>query len=154
MPGSRFLDLYAGSGAVGIEALSRGAATVTFVESDSKAIKLLQKNLQACQLLNQAQVRVGQTTTFLKRTDWWDGPYDILFADPPYAALDELEILTHAWRPGLLSENATVIIEQDSRTTVPASIDHATLVRRYVYGDTALYLYRVSPSEATESTAS
>ena len=149
--GGRFLDLYAGTGAVGIEALSRGASAVTFVESDPKAVQLLQENLRACQLLDRAQVRVGQTATFLERKDWWGGPYDILFADPPYAALDELEILIHAWRPGLLSENAAVIIEQDSRNKLPASIDHAALVRRYVYGDTALYLYGLSTSASTAS---
>jgi len=151
VPGSRFLDLYAGTGAVGIEALSRGASTVTFVESDPKALQLLQKNLRTCQLLDRAQVRVGQAAAFLERKDWWGGPYDVLFADPPYAALDELDILIHAWRPGLLSEHAAMIIEQDSRTELPASIDHAALVRRYVYGDTALYLYGLSPTESTAS---
>ena len=59
--GSRFLDLYAGTGAVGIEALSRGATSVTFVESDPKAVQLLQKNLRACQLLDRVQVRLGKT---------------------------------------------------------------------------------------------
>lgn len=149
--GARFLDLYAGTGAVGIEALSRGASSVTFVESDPKAVQLLRKNLQTCQLLERAQIRVGRTAAFLDRKDWWGTPYDVLFADPPYAAVDELEILIHAWRPGLLSEHATVIIEQDSRTTLPTSIDHASLMRRYQYGDTALYLYGLSTSELTAS---
>ena len=151
MSGGRFLDLYAGTGAVGIEALSRGASAVTFVESDPKAVQLLRKNLRTCQLLDRAQVRIGQTAGFLDQKDWWGGPYDVLFADPPYAALDELEIVIHAWRPGLLSEHATVIIEQDSRTELPASINHAALVRRYVYGDTALYLYGVTTSELAAS---
>jgi 16S rRNA G966 N2-methylase RsmD len=114
-------------------------------------LQLLQKNLRTCQLLDRAHVRAGQTATFLERKDWWGGPYDVLFADPPYAALDELNILIHAWRPGLLSEHAVVIIEQDSRTEMPASIDHAALIRRYVYGDTALYLYGLSPTESTAS---
>ena len=149
--GSRFLDLYAGTGAVGIEALSRGASAVTFVESDPTAVQLLQKNLRTCQLLDRAQVHVGEAAAFLGRKDWWGGPYDVLFADPPYAALDELDVLIHAWRPGLLSEHATVIIEQDSRTELPASIDHAALVRRYQYGDTALYLYGLSTSASTAS---
>ena len=147
--GGRFLDLYAGTGAVGIEALSRGASAVTFVESDPKAVQLLRENLRTCQLLDRAQVRLGQTAAFFDQKGCWSGPYDVLFADPPYAALDELEIIIHAWRPGLLSEHATMIIEQDSRTELPASIDHAALVRRYVYGDTALYLYSVSTSEST-----
>src|SRR2546426_693260 len=149
--GGRFLDLYAGTGAVGIEALSRGASAVTFVESDPKAVELLQKNLRTCQLLDRAQICEGQAAAFLERKDWWGDPYDVLFADPPYAALDELDILIHAWRPGLLSERAVVIIEQDSRTELPASIDHAALVRRYVYGDTALYLYGMSTSKSTAS---
>jgi len=149
--GGRFLDLYAGTGAVGIEALSRGALAVTFVESDPTAVQLLQGNLRTCQLHDRALVRVGQTATFLERKDWWGPPYDVLFADPPYTALGELDILTHAWRPGLLSECATVIIEHDSRTKLPVSIDHAVLVRRYVYGDTALSLYDVSTSASTAS---
>jgi 16S rRNA (guanine966-N2)-methyltransferase len=149
--GSRFLDLYAGTGAVGIEALSRGAATVTFVESDPKTVRLLQKNLRTCQLLDRARIRPIQTAAFLEQKDNWSGPYDILFADPPYAALAELAIMRHAWRPGLLSECATVIIEEASRTGSPTSIDHASLVRRYRYGDTALSLYSVSASESTAS---
>jgi 16S rRNA (guanine(966)-N(2))-methyltransferase RsmD len=149
--GGRFLDLYAGTGAVGIEALSRGATSVTFVESDPKAVQLLRRNLRVCQLLDRVQIRVEKTAAFLDQKECWGGPYDVLFADPPYAALNELEIVTHAWRPGLLSEHATVIIEQDSRTEMPTSIDHASLVRRYLYGDTALYLYGVSTSEPSAS---
>jgi 16S rRNA (guanine(966)-N(2))-methyltransferase RsmD len=149
--GGRFLDLYAGTGAVGIEALSRGALAVTFVESDLRAVQLLQKNLQTCQLFDRAQVRVAQAAAFLERKDWWGGPYDVLFGDPPYAAPDELDVLIHAWRPGLLSEHAAVMIEHDSRTKLPTSIDHAALVRRYIYGDTALYLYGVSTSASVAS---
>ena len=149
--GGRFLDLYAGTGAVGIEALSRGATSVTFVESDPKAVRLLRRNLQICQLLDRVQIRIEKTATFLDQKECWDGPYDVLFADPPYAALDELEVMMHSWRPGLFSEHATMIFEQDSRTKLPATIDHASLLRRYVYGDTALYLYGLSTAQSTAS---
>jgi 16S rRNA (guanine966-N2)-methyltransferase len=149
--GARFLDLYAGTGAVGIEALSRGASAVTFVESDPKVTQLLQNNLRTCQLLGRAQVHLGQTAAFLDQQDSWDSPYDVLFADPPYAALDELEVMMHSWRPGLLSEHATMIFEQDSRTELPTTIDHASLLRRYVYGDTALYLYGLSTAQSSAS---
>jgi 16S rRNA G966 N2-methylase RsmD len=114
-------------------------------------VQLLQKNLQTCQLFDRAQVRVAQAAAFLERKDWWGGPYDVLFGDPPYAAPDELDVLIHAWRPGLLSEHAAVMIEHDSRTKLPTSIDHAALVRRYIYGDTALYLYGVSTSASVAS---
>ena len=148
--GGRILDLYAGTGAVGIEALSRGASAVTFVESDPRAVELLQKNLRSCRLFERAQVRMGSVAAFLQRKDWWVGPYDVLFADPPYTAPEEVDVLIHACRPGLLSEHAALMIEHDSRTEFPASIDHARLVRRYVYGDTALYLYNVfTPTSLT-----
>ena len=149
--GSRFLDLYAGTGAVGIEALSRGASAVTFVESDPKAVQLLRKNLMTCQLLDRSQVWTERTASFLDHKDRWGGPYDVLFADPPYADLNELDIMIHAWRPGLLSERATVIIEQEAHAELPSTIGHATLMRRYQYGDTALYLYGMSTSESTAS---
>lgn len=149
--GSRFLDLYAGTGAVGIEALSRGASAVTFVEADPKVVVLLRNNLRTCQLLDRGQVWTERTAAFLDRKDWWSGPYDVLFADPPYADPDELEIMIRAWRPGLLSENATMIIEQDAHAELPSSIGPAAFVRRYRYGDTALFVYAVSTSEPTAS---
>jgi 16S rRNA (guanine966-N2)-methyltransferase len=141
VPGSRFLDLYAGTGAVGIEAFSRGAAIVTFVESDLNAAQLMRKNLTTCQLLERADVRVATAKSFLQRSDWWKGPYDILFADPPYADSDQEELIRAARQSGLLSDHALVVLEQDSRSQLPASIDDAKLIRRYVYGDTALFVY-------------
>jgi len=147
VPGSKFLDLYAGTGAVGIEAFSRGAHVVTFVESDPQAVKLLRKNLTTCQLLSQADLRVASTNYFLQQPSWWRGPYDLLFADPPYAASDQSDLLRAAWQPGLLTNEALVILEQDARTELPDSIDQAKLIRRYVYGDTALFVYGRSDRE-------
>ncbi|HEU0007195.1 MAG TPA: RsmD family RNA methyltransferase, partial [Terriglobia bacterium] len=94
--GGRFLDLYAGTGAVGIEALSRGASAVTFVESNLQAVQLLRKNLHALGLSQRASIRVEQTAAFFEREERWNGPYDVLFADPPYAAGGELDVLFHA----------------------------------------------------------
>jgi len=151
IPGCRFLDLYAGTGAVGIEAFSRGAEAVTFVESDPKAVQLMRKNLTVCQLLDQADVRMVSTNTFLQRPQWWQGPYDLLFADPPYADTDQLELLRAAWQPGLLTDEAVVVLEQDARTEHLDSIEQAKLIRRYVYGDTALFVYGRSERERATS---
>ncbi|HKC92784.1 MAG TPA: 16S rRNA (guanine(966)-N(2))-methyltransferase RsmD [Nitrospira sp.] len=139
--GSRFLDLYAGTGAVGIEALSRGARVVTFVESDPKAVQVLRKNLTVCGLLDQAEVRVGLAQTFFKRPQWSNGPYDIVFADPPYAATEAVDLVLERWGTGLLSKDAVMVIEQDVRATLPTATDRANLIRRYDYGDSALFLY-------------
>jgi|SRR5689334_21731567 16S rRNA (guanine966-N2)-methyltransferase len=148
--GGRFLDLYAGTGAVGIEALSRGAAVVTFVESDPKAVQVMRKNLTTCGLLEQADLRVGLTQTFFRRPQWWNGPYDVLFADPPYAVKEAVDLVLGSWGIGLLAEDAVMVIEQDARAKLPTGTDRATLIRRYDYGDTALFMY--GPSMQVRST--
>ena len=140
--GGRFLDLYAGTGAVGIEALSRGAEAVTFVESSPITAALLRKNLTACQFMDRARVWVGRTGTFLDRRDWWSGPYHVVFADPPYAAAEEIDVLAGLGQPGLLTHDAVIVIEQASMTKLLDTMGPATLKRRYDYGDTVLYLYQ------------
>ncbi|BCA53438.1 putative Ribosomal RNA small subunit methyltransferase D [Nitrospira sp. KM1] len=135
-----FLDLYAGTGAVGIEALSRGASAVTLVESHPAAVQLLTRNVETCGMKDRTDIRKGRVDVFLARQDWWRGPYQIAFADPPYASTGETEPLYRLWRGGLMTDDGVLVLEQSSRTTAPA-IDHATLLRRYEYGDTALLLY-------------
>jgi 16S rRNA (guanine966-N2)-methyltransferase len=141
IPGSQFLDLYAGTGAVGIEALSRGAKRVTFVESDPKAVQIMRKNLMACGMLDPAELRVSQTETFLQQPQWWKGPYDVVFADPPYADRGAVELVLSSWHLDLLAPEAVLVIEQDARAELPTATNGARLIRRYDYGDTALFVY-------------
>lgn len=149
IPGSRFLDLYAGTGAVGIEALSRGAQIVTFVESDPKAMQIIRKNVTACGMLEQAELRVEATQTFLRRPQSWNGPYDVVFADPPYADREAVELVLESCSLDLLASEAVMVIEQDARVQLPTSTDRARLMRRYEYGDTALFLYGMAPDGST-----
>lgn len=151
VPNSRFLDLYAGTGAVGIEALSRGASTVTFVEVNPRTAQLLRKNLTVCGLLEQANIRIGRTDVFLERREWWRGSYDIVFADPPYTDMREVEVLRRAWTAGLLSKHGLMVIEQSTKVELPISVGPAVLKKRYVYGDTALFLYECEVVEASLS---
>lgn len=151
VPGSRFLDLYAGTGAVGIEALSRGATIVTFVESDPDAVKLMQKNLKACQLTNRADVRAGAAQIFFQHPEWWQGPYDLLFADPPYADVSAVDLVLRAWRLDLMSPDGRIIIEQAARQELPAVADGGKLIRRYAYGDTALFVFGPTAKDKTAS---
>jgi 16S rRNA (guanine966-N2)-methyltransferase len=145
IPGSRFLDLYAGTGAVGIEALSRGARTVTFVESDPKAVQIIRKNLTACGMLEQGELHAGATQMFLRQPRAWKGPYDVVFADPPYADREAVELVLGSWHFDLLASEAVMVIEQDARVQLPTATDRARLMRRYEYGDTALFLYAMPP---------
>lgn len=144
VPGSRFLDLYAGTGAVGIEALSRGANTVTFVEADLNIAQLLRKNLTACQFMDQSYVQAKTVKQFLQTPGMWQGPYDVLFADPPYAVGDAAGLVLGSLNTEFLVPDALIVLEQDARAQLPETAGFAMLVRRYVYGDTALFVYRWS----------
>ena len=138
----RFLDLYAGTGAVGIEAVSRGAEHVTFVESNRDALKLLQQNLELCRIADGPAVLSQTVQQFLNHPDRWRGPYDIIFADPPYAEAAELSsLLAEPRTDDLFALDSWLVIEHAAKTTLPLSLGCTQFLRRYCYGDTALSLY-------------
>lgn len=111
-------DLYAGSGAVGLEALSRGAAHALLVESDAKALRAIKANVAALGLVN-AQVAADKVERLLRRPPGETGaaPYDIVFADPPYAVVDDevTKVLELLRDNGWLAEDALIAIERESR---------------------------------------
>jgi 16S rRNA (guanine966-N2)-methyltransferase len=148
IPGCRFLDLYAGTGAVGIEALSRGASLATFVESDPKAVQIMRKNLTACRLLDRAELCMSSTERFLRTAQSSNRPYDVVFADPPYADQAAIGLVLDSWARGVLAADPVLVIEQHARVEAPAATDYARLVRRYAYGDTALLLYGPAPDRS------
>ena len=138
----RVLDLYAGTGALGIEALSRGAAHATFVESNAAALGALRRNLSALELTEQATVvpvRVERARARVAQ----GGPYDLVFCDPPW---DELRTtLEHTFAlltPELLSRDATVVVEHPSRRPL-ATADSGCLhvVQTRHWGDTQVTLF-------------
>jgi 16S rRNA (guanine966-N2)-methyltransferase len=135
--GAHVLDLYAGSGALGLEALSRGAAAVTFVEKDRKALTALRTNLDAVDLPG-ASVVARDVRTALAG-DLTDAPFDVVVADPPYrVAEDELTVVLAALVRHL-APGAVVTVERGRREPVPtwpAELGDAEARR---YGDTTLH---------------
>jgi 16S rRNA (guanine966-N2)-methyltransferase len=111
---ARLLDLYAGSGAIGLEALSRGAAEAVMVESDPKAVKTIKANVRSLGL-GGARVVADKVERLLAKTP--DMPYDIVFADPPYALSDDdvLGVLELLRDNGWLADEALVAFERESR---------------------------------------
>lgn len=106
----RFLDLFAGSGQIGIEALSRGAKSAVFIEKNKKAVDIIQKNLNKTKLEQKGDILkkdVVSALPFLGET------YDIIFMDPPYALEIEDEVLTSIQNHNLLDEDGMIIIEAD-----------------------------------------
>jgi 16S rRNA (guanine(966)-N(2))-methyltransferase RsmD len=142
LPESRFLDLYAGTGAIAIEAVSRGASHVTCVESESDALKLLRQNMLECGMAHCVTIRAQTVNQFLSQPDKCGGPYDIVFADPPYAIVGELEpLLSQASADRLFAADSWLIVEHAKKMTLPTTLGSGVYVRRYRYGDTVLSLY-------------
>ncbi|WP_433787157.1 16S rRNA (guanine(966)-N(2))-methyltransferase RsmD [Actinomycetospora sp. CA-101289] len=127
------LDLYAGSGALGIEALSRGASTAVLVERDPRACAVIQANIGTAGVRG-ALVRRSAVLAFLRRTP---SPVDLVFADPPYAdPVDDVVALLPRWtRPGAL-----VVVERDARSPAPAWPDGLEPEEPRSYGETTLHL--------------
>ncbi|GGW70532.1 16S rRNA (guanine(966)-N(2))-methyltransferase RsmD [Streptomyces griseoloalbus] len=115
LAGERVLDLYAGSGAVGLEALSRGAGHVLLVEADARAVRTVRENVTSLQLPG-AEVRSGKAEQVI-RTAPPQEPYDLVFLDPPYAVPDGdlREILLTLRSQGWLTEEALVTVERSTR---------------------------------------
>lgn len=143
LPGARFLDLYAGSGAVGIEALSRGAASADFIERDRKVFDTLRQNLEAFAIPTDC-ARLADADAWLRGTHPPAGPWDIVFADPPYRHAEELgpaQIAAALLARGALAPDALLIFETDFRTDA-LPIPGFTLLRDREYGKTRLAVYR------------
>lgn len=141
--GSRFLDLCAGSGAVGIEALSRGAGHATFVDRSRKMCGLIESNLDLCRIPEeQTEVVNAPAEDFLKRIEGQSGPWDIIFFDPPYKD-DYLEVLSICGDPATICLNKAglIITEHHHKTELPAAIGHLTRTRILKQGDSALSFY-------------
>jgi 16S rRNA (guanine(966)-N(2))-methyltransferase RsmD len=134
--GARVLDLYAGSGALAIEALSRGAAEATLVDSAPAAITAITRNLNALGL--QADVRRQRVAAFLDRAPAAARQYDLVFLDPPYRQASELAGELSTALPPVLAPGARVIAESDRRT--PLSLELPLLDERR-YGDTLIRIY-------------
>jgi 16S rRNA (guanine966-N2)-methyltransferase len=147
--GSHFIDLFAGTGAVGIEALSRGAAEVVFIENHAPAAALIRKNLESLAIRSGATVlssdalRGLQTLASRHATQ---PTFDYVFLDPPYAAADDyLRVLRYLGSAEFLASNAIVIAEHRKTFSLPDQIENLHQVRLLKQGDTALTFYRRLP---------
>jgi len=147
LKGASFLDLFAGSGAAGIEALSRGAARATFVERTAAALETIEANLAAAGLAGpDAQVVRGEAIAWLKRSGAEVGPFEVIVADPPYdepALLEAaLSAISAAGPDGILAARGVIVSKHFWRTGPPASIGLLASVRERRFGETGLTFQR------------
>jgi 16S rRNA (guanine966-N2)-methyltransferase len=131
IPGSRALDLFAGSGALGLELLSRGAERVDFVENDPRTLRILRENIELLGAEDLARVHRANAIRFVKELE--ENSFDVAVADPPYAGGSALEI-ARVWLERPFARILSV--EHDSRENLPGGVD----TRRY--GTAAITFYR------------
>jgi 16S rRNA (guanine966-N2)-methyltransferase len=112
---ARVLDLFAGSGAMGIEALSRGAASAVFVEHDADAVRTIERNLDRLRLTGARVVR-GDVLRAIAQEATAGAKYDLVLVDPPYGMLTEIQPRLARHLPSLLAANGLVVLETDART--------------------------------------
>lgn len=138
-PWSRVLDLYAGSGALGIEALSRSVEFVDFVDQEPRCCAIIKQNLDKLGLSGKAHVYcygVPRALTSL------EGIYDIIFADPPYSDTSITNVVTQLASSKLINEESLVVVFHASRFPLDSSYDGLYLVKCRRYGDTSVSIYQ------------
>jgi len=141
--GARILDLYAGTGAVGIEALSRGAARVVLVERDQSALGALRANLAALGARRAAaRVMAGDVLRLLPELGAQEGPFDFVFIDPPYATALAVRTLEALGATRICRAGTEVIVQHSTRTTLPTVRGLVPHRRPRQFGDTALTFLR------------
>jgi 16S rRNA (guanine(966)-N(2))-methyltransferase RsmD len=137
-----FVDLYAGTGAVGTEAMSRGAESVYFVEADKKRAEGIEELLSGCGCRGRAIIVKSKAVDFINRAMVEGQSFDIVFLDPPYGS-DELEkMLPLLGECTALAEDALVMAEHSSKVEPLDNLGSLSKSKTYKYGDTALTIYR------------
>lgn len=138
------LDLFAGTGAVGIEALSRGATRATFVERSARAGATIHRNLDITGLAADAVVQTLDVARFLERAERPGAPFDLAFVDPPYDMAGSevqplLEALTSGW---VADQGGTIVLTRGERSSMPVIPVHWAVARELRYGDSLVLVIR------------
>ena len=133
---ARILDIFAGTGALGLEAISRGAKACTFIEKNKVCLRVLHANISICDAKNQTSIKIFDATEFPLNSGQ---PYDLVFLDPPYRkSLGEAAIKS-ALASNWISDNALVVLEEGEQKNF---LDGFKLEDARIYGDTILHFFK------------
>ena len=139
--GARFLDLFAGTGANGLEALSRGADECLFVEAHGPTLNLIGENARGLSLSTRSHYQRLDLPKGMDRLNGAGGGFDIVFADPPYEYDSYLVILEALTENGLIRPEGTAVVEHSARVVLPKEAGRLNQVRTCRYGETALTFF-------------
>ncbi len=142
LPDARFLDLFAGAGGVGLEALSRGAAHATFVERDAHALAALRVNVETLGVVPRARVERGDVRAVLERLAREDARFDLVFLDPPYDDDVVTPTLERLGAGTLVAEDGLVIAQHLTKQPPPAALGGLGAYRTRRFGETTLTFFK------------
>ncbi len=145
--GASFLDLYAGTGAIGIDALKLGAEEVVFVEAGRDYAEDIRQRLKALKLSGKSLVITKKVLACISGKELKERAFDIIFLDPPYHTDEITEALAMLGQIRLLSEDGVLVAEHFVKKNLPAEFGRLRLLREYKYGDTVLTLYKEAQNE-------
>jgi 16S rRNA (guanine966-N2)-methyltransferase len=150
---ARVLDLFAGTGALSLEALSRGARNAVLVEDQRAALEVLRRNLAALGLENKVRVLPIPVQRALKKLAGQGEQFTLVFLDPPYERGLALKTLAALQSSGLLPPEAWIIAEHSQRETLPVQVGKLTLSQCRRYGDTQVAFYQVRENTAEQESS-
>ena len=147
IPGSVVMDVFSGTGAIGVEAISRGAGRVVFVERNPKAIALIRQNLELCGIKDGFDVIQEDVFKALRSFARQNSHFDIIFFDPPYDWEPYHDLLKLTIKPELVSQQTSVVIEHRRKAALPDSGEGYQRYRIVRQGDSCLSFYKTCESE-------
>lgn len=140
--GADVLDLFAGTGSLAIEALSRGAKSAVFVDSNIECYRIIKQNLIHTKLIDRALVLTGDVFKTLYKLQRQGMKFDIIFMDPPYNKNFIEETLQIVSDNGIIKDDGIIVAERDANERIPKELGRLKLVRYVKYGNTALSFYK------------
>ncbi|WP_128894289.1 16S rRNA (guanine(966)-N(2))-methyltransferase RsmD [Longirhabdus pacifica] len=136
------LDLFAGTGSLGIEALSRGAKKAIFVDAERKSIEVVKHNIMVTGFEQQAEIYRNDAFRALNALHKREVQFQLVFLDPPYRMKNMDELLEQMQQKQLLANDSTVVIEHDAKHQYPQQIGELHRIRELTYGDIAISIYK------------
>ncbi|KAF0219852.1 MAG: hypothetical protein FD174_1576 [Geobacteraceae bacterium] len=145
--GCRALDIFAGTGNLGIEAISRGAALAVFIDSHRESAALVTKNLQQLGFADRGRVVAGEALSALRSLEKKEEPFELVFLDPPYGQGFAEKVLGYMSTSALVNESSIVVAEFSARETLPTSFGPLHEFDRRIYGDTVIAFFHLTGNE-------
>ncbi|WP_342525924.1 16S rRNA (guanine(966)-N(2))-methyltransferase RsmD [Chryseomicrobium sp. FSL W7-1435] len=144
--GEHVLDLFAGSGGLGLEALSRGASHALFVEKNGKAVQVIKENIDKTRFSDQAELYKIDAKYAIERMVQEQKSFDLVFFDPPYAQVQLYGLANALFEKGLIAKDGIVVCEHDRKQDIEHLIPLATCYRKEVYGSLAISFFEQTTS--------